>query len=105
MKGESIEGAAIRMTDADNVATALEDLSTGRELAVDGGPVELLEDVAFGHKFALEPLSPGDPVVKYGEVIGEATAAIEPGEWVHVHNVESRRGRPSERDGAEVDEA
>jgi altronate dehydratase small subunit len=35
----------------------------------------------------------GDDVVKYGEIIGRATADIAKGEHVHVHNIESLRGR------------
>jgi len=32
----------------------------------------------------------GDPVIKYGEPIGQCTAKICSGEHVHVHNVISR---------------
>lgn len=39
-----------------------------------------------GHKIALRAMAPGDPVVKYGQVIGYATAAIAPGDHVHSHN-------------------
>ncbi len=35
----------------------------------------------------------GEEVRKYGEVIGLANAPISPGDHVHVHNVESQRGR------------
>ena len=35
----------------------------------------------------------GDEIVKYGQVIGHASKAIAVGEHVHVHNVESARGR------------
>lgn len=42
--------------------------------------------VAFGHKIALQALERGSPVVKYGVVIGHATADITKGEHVHVHN-------------------
>jgi len=35
----------------------------------------------------------GDAVFKYGEFIGDATRAIEPGEHVHIHNIESRETR------------
>jgi len=38
----------------------------------------------------------GDPVVKYGEVIGYATTGIRPGQHVHVHNVRSDRARLSD---------
>jgi transcriptional regulator with XRE-family HTH domain len=37
--------------------------------------------------------SPGSDIVKYGESLGMATKAISPGEHVHVHNLDSKRGR------------
>jgi hypothetical protein len=39
-------------------------------------------------------------VVKYGEPIGSATAAIPAGAHVHVHNLRSRRARGDARPGA-----
>ena len=50
----------------DNVATALE--------ALGAGPVRLLGDAAVG-----------EMIVKYGVVIGRATADIPAGSWVHLH--------------------
>jgi len=35
----------------------------------------------------------GEPVIKYGEVIGRATKDIGEGTHAHVHNIESLRGR------------
>ena len=35
----------------------------------------------------------GADVLKYGQLVGKASKAIKPGEHVHVHNVESARGR------------
>jgi altronate dehydratase small subunit len=35
----------------------------------------------------------GADVLKYGQVIGRTSRAIKAGEHVHVHNVESARGR------------
>lgn len=81
----------------DSVAVALADLPAGHRCVVQLGPttvtVELQNAVPFGHKFALKKISRGDAILKYGEVIGEASADIEQGEWVHVHNIVSRRGR------------
>jgi altronate dehydratase small subunit len=81
----------------DNVATALADLDPGTLVDVDraGGPVqvELRAAIPFGHKLALAPIQSGQQVLKYGEVIGLASQPIAPGEHVHVHNVESQRGR------------
>jgi len=93
MKGEVIDDAALRMTPEDTVATALDDLEAGRRLAVEGRTVELGEAVPFGHKFALQRIEEGEEITKYGYVIGRATGPIAPGEWVHVQNVESTRGR------------
>lgn len=47
------------------------------------------ETIPAGHKFALRPIKCGEYVIKYGEIIGKATADIAEGEWVHTHNVKS----------------
>jgi len=93
MKGRVLDDTLLLLSDADNVGTAVDDLDEGTELDYDGRSVTLSEDVPFGHKVALEPLSAGDDVRKYGEVIGTATQPVERGEWVHTHNCESTRGR------------
>jgi (2R)-sulfolactate sulfo-lyase subunit alpha len=48
-------------------------------------------DVPIGHKVALKDLSEGDTIVKYGEDIGRAVAAIATGDHVHVHNIKTKR--------------
>ena len=93
MKGEVLDGVGLRMTPEDNVATALDDLEAGHRLTVEGRTVELVDDVPFGHKFALADVDAGEEITKYGYVIGRASQPIESGEWTHVHNVESTRGR------------
>jgi altronate dehydratase small subunit len=55
--------------------------------------VVVCSDIPFGHKFATRDIPCHEPVIKYGESIGRATKAIKTGEHVHVHNVESERGR------------
>ena len=82
---------------SDNVATALVDLAAGQAVTADraSGTVTVCaqEPIAFGHKLALVSLAAGALVYKYGEVIGVASADIPAGAHVHVHNVESQRGR------------
>ena len=56
-------------------------------------PLVLTEDIPFGHKVALTDIPRGTPVLKYGEQIGLATHDIARGQHVHVHNIESTRGR------------
>ena len=93
---EQIEKAVV-LNVKDNVATALTDLEAGTHLELEVGDkrltVKLRVAVPFGHKFSLAQIEPGGPVIKYGEVIGTATSAIQPGDYVHVQNVVSTRGR------------
>jgi altronate dehydratase len=42
----------------------------------------------MGHKVASTRIAAGRPVIKYGHSIGLASRDIQPGEWVHVHNVQ-----------------
>jgi len=82
---------------SDNVAMALEDLSAGTRVEVEREgrvqPISLLDPIPFGHKVALRDIAQGQPVMKYGEVIGLASKDIAEGQHVHVHNLESQRGR------------
>jgi altronate dehydratase small subunit len=84
----------IIINEKDSVATALEGLSAGAEVSVEfQGRVQkitLLSDIPMGHKFALKDIEEGEPVIKYGEPIGQSTAKITRGEHVHVHNVASQ---------------
>ena len=41
----------------------------------------------MGHKLAVRPIRKGENVRKYGQIIGQATEAIEAGQWVHSHNL------------------
>jgi len=88
---------AIVLDEADGVATALRPLEAGQtiHLRYPGRIAELTvsEAIALCHKVAVTDLEPGEPVRKYGEVIGEASAPIRRGAWVHVHNLRSLRGR------------
>ena len=77
------------MVDArDNVATAIADLGKGETVKAGGWQVNLVDDIRYGHKFALMDIPVNEYVVKYGECIGRATANIRAGAHVHVHNVE-----------------
>ncbi|MDN5330884.1 MAG: altronate dehydratase small subunit [Tepidanaerobacteraceae bacterium] len=88
---------AVVINPKDNVATAVQDLNKGQEVNVDLDgkivKVNLLDDIPFGHKFALMDIDLGKEIIKYGEVIGKTTRPIKTGEHVHVHNFESLRGR------------
>jgi len=74
----------IRLHADDNVVVAVDQLLIG---AVGQG-VAAIERVPRGHKMASAPIATGAPIRKFGQIIGFATRAIAPGEWVHEHNVE-----------------
>ncbi|MCE3036453.1 UxaA family hydrolase [Helicobacter anatolicus] len=73
----------------DNVATTLKDCKSGEKL----GDVTLLQDIKNGHKFAIKDILKGENIMKYGEVIAQASCDIKKGSHVHIHNIEGIRGR------------
>jgi altronate dehydratase small subunit len=88
---------AILIDTKDNVATAFQDLKAGDNVtvALEGreATTTLLQDIPFGHKFALSNIELHQPVTKYGEAIGLAIEPIKAGQHVHIHNMESQKGR------------
>ena len=88
---------AILIDTRDNVATAFQDLSKGDTVGVSlegrESSATLVQDIPFGHKFALSDIALHQPVIKYGAAIGLATQAIKAGQHVHIHNMESQKGR------------
>ena len=90
---------ALKVNDLDNVATLFSNEGkAGCEVEVKDKKGEsftlcLSNDIPYGHKLALCEIKPGEDVTKYGECLGAATKVIAPGEHVHVHNLDSKRGR------------
>ena len=85
---------AIVLNREDNVATAVRRLESGEMAGFDSdASVTITRDIPFGHKFALHDIESGGNIIKFGEIIGQATVKIKQGEHVHVHNVEGIRGR------------
>ena len=82
-----------KISEDDNVAIALRELPPGSKVIVNGSDLRINDLIRFGHKFALENIRRESHVLKYGEVIGEATSDIKPGDHVHTHNLVSLRGR------------
>lgn len=84
---------ALRLHPDDNVACLLRDHEAGEVPVLDTAAFcpsapALTGAVPMGHKIALVAIPRGAPVVKYGAVIGHATAPIAAGEHVHLHNLE-----------------
>ncbi|MDE3078490.1 MAG: UxaA family hydrolase, partial [Paracoccaceae bacterium] len=84
MEGQIDSGQdAIRLHASDNVLIALRDLGPGTPV----GGVTLAETVKRGHKIAATAIAAGQPVLRYGQIIGNATADIPAGAHVHTQNL------------------
>ena len=75
----------IRIHPSDNVAVALRAAEPGESFA----GVTLTEPIPAGHKVALRSLAVGEPIIKYGYILGVASEAIAAGAHVHSHNLRS----------------
>jgi altronate hydrolase len=77
----------LRLHPDDDVAIAKLKLPAGTTVDTDAGPISLAADVPAGHKIAVRGRAAGEPVRRYGQVIGFATVPIAPGDHVHRHNL------------------
>lgn len=77
----------IRLHADDNVAIAIEPLQIGRMVQLDEQAITIVDPIPVGHKFATRDVLPQLPVLKYGQPIGRARAAIGIGQHVHTHNL------------------
>ena len=74
----------IRLHPDDTVVIARTTLMPGFELAPG---ILALDRIPAGHKAAVRPVAVGEPVRRYGQVIGFATQPIPAGAHVHTHNI------------------
>ncbi len=89
---------ALQVNEIDNIATVFSSVPANVVVEVRNkkGNKEMIkvrEDIPFGHKIAVKEIKKGAPIIKYGEEIGIASRDIKIGDYVHIHNLESIRGR------------
>lgn len=89
---------AIKNHDSDNVVTVFGDAGEKDSVVVfdkKGNQTSLVlaNGIPYGHKAAVLSIKAGEQIIKYGEQIGIATRDILVGEHVHIHNIDSTRGR------------
>lgn len=90
---------ALKVTDLDNVATIFaNDITDGMEVEIrdkkgNSDKATVIGNIPYGHKIAIRDIKKDELIIKYGEEIGIATNDIKKGEYVHVHNLDSMRGR------------
>ena len=93
MQGKSFGGSldALMVDESDNVAVCLHDIDQGTEAAVrlgkDNFTVTATNAIPRGYKLAIREITEGEKIIKYGEIIGQASTSISKGNHVHVHNV------------------
>src|SRR5882672_3900202 len=73
----------IRLHPDDGVLIARSSLPPGMVVA-EG--VTTVERIPAGHKVAIRPIATGEPIRRYGQIIGFATSPIAPGQHVHTQN-------------------
>lgn len=86
----------IRLHESDNVAIVVNDGGLPRGAAFADG-LRLTGPVPQGHKVALSDIAQGEPIRRYGEVIGNAVRDIVRGSWVEESLVSLPRAPALER--------
>ncbi|WP_148255518.1 UxaA family hydrolase [Aidingimonas lacisalsi] len=77
--------SVIRLSARDNAGVASTAIATGMPIGAEG--IVAKENIDAGHKIALCDISSGEPVYKYGQVIGVANRHIAAGEHIHTDNL------------------
>ncbi len=72
----------LRLNARDNIIVAVDAVEPG----VTAQGVTASARIPRGHKMATEPIAKGQPILKFGQIIGFASEAIAPGAHVHTHN-------------------
>ncbi|MEY4416093.1 MAG: hypothetical protein RIQ53_3386 [Pseudomonadota bacterium] len=97
----SPHSAVIRIHPDDDVVIARRQLLGGEALAEEAG-LRVSGLVPPGHKLATRDVAAGQPVRRYGQIIGHATQDIAAGQHVHVHNLAFARFERAHTPGADA---
>jgi altronate hydrolase len=81
-----MSGPAVRLHPNDNVVITRMDVGIGTKIESEG--ITCRAQTPPAYKIAARAIKKGEPILKYGEIIGFAAVDIEPGAVVHSHNVE-----------------
>ena len=82
---ENVANAVIRLNPLDDVLIARQPIPQGLMLQADA--LVALDAIPAGHKIATHDVEIGQPLRRYGQIIGFASQSIRAGEHVHVHNL------------------
>ncbi len=73
----------LRLNGADNVLISTRIVEKGESFEGVSASAKIMR----GHKMAVRVIKQGEPIRKFGQIIGFAKSEIAAGEWVHEHNV------------------
>jgi len=79
----SVPTQLVHLHPSDNVAIARQLIPANTQL----DRLTTTSDIPAGHKVALIAFAPGDPILKFGQLIGLASQPISPGDHIHSHNM------------------
>jgi altronate hydrolase len=83
-----LNDVAVLLSKEDTVAIAKQPLMPGTILRLnDGQEVRVAQMIPPGHKVALNDVAEGDPIRRYGQIIGFATQPISIGQHIHTQNM------------------
>lgn len=84
---------AILLQKQDDVVTLTRKAEPGEKIVWQEEGIEneikVWEEIPIYHKAACKEIKKGEPIHKYGEIIGIALSDIKPGQWVHTGNLKS----------------
>jgi len=72
----------LRLNPRDNVVVAVDQIGQGAQ----AGGIVAVARIPRGHKMATTAIAKGEPILKFGQIIGFATEPVVPGSHIHTHN-------------------
>src|SRR6266566_1170184 len=87
MAQRDFDEVAVLLRENDSVAVLKKPVKAGDELVNGSFRFRVAQSIGPGHKVSLMEIPNGEPVRKYGQIIGFAQGRIAPGEHVHTHNL------------------
>jgi altronate hydrolase len=91
-KSFRLDEVTVLLNPADDVVIAKQALLPRTKLQTPNGEITVGQMIPPGHKIAIHDVSKGNPVRRYGQIIGFASADIAAGQHVHSHNIEVHQG-------------
>jgi altronate hydrolase len=94
-----MNNTSLLLDPSDNVGVALADLDRGQKVSLNGIELEIQEFVAAKHKFAIREFQPGEDILMYGTIVGEATQFIPMGNAITLLNIRHKTRHYSKTSG------